>query len=59
MKSNYVRGLVFLMALTGIGATTISSRAATANGSKAIAPAPANIPPALCPYNDPNACGIS
>jgi hypothetical protein len=59
MKSNYVRGLVFLMVLTGIGATTISSRAATAAGHKAIAPAPASIPMPLCPYNDPNGCGIS
>jgi hypothetical protein len=59
MKSNYVRGLVFLMALTGIGATTISSRAATAAGSKSIARPAGVFPPALCPYNDPNACGIS
>ncbi len=57
MESTFIRGFVLLMALTGFGATTISSHAPKANGKIGVH-ANEIVPIPMCPFHDPNGCGI-
>jgi len=55
MEALMIRGFVLALALSGFGATTVS----TGNGSTATsATANEGVVPPSCPYSDPNACGM-
>jgi len=62
MKTIAIRSFVLALAVTGMGATMITS-AKTANASVAkngveVKAGVVCTPTPFCPWNDPNACGI-
>jgi hypothetical protein len=52
MEALLIRGFVLALALSGFGASTVSSN--SSNGAMVTA----DSTPPNCPYNDPNMCGI-
>jgi hypothetical protein len=56
MEALLIRGFVLALALSGFGASTVSS--SSTGSSTTSATANTNTTPPACPYNDPNACGL-
>jgi hypothetical protein len=55
MEATFIRGFVLMLALTGFGASTVTSAQKPATATTA-ADGVNTLP--TCPYNDPNACGL-
>jgi hypothetical protein len=53
MKNTMIRAFVIVLALTGAAATAHSKTTGTV-----VATTSSAYPMPLCPYNDPNGCGI-
>jgi hypothetical protein len=53
MEALLIRGFVLALALSGFGASTVSS-----NSSASVSANDSLTGPPVCPYNDPNFCGI-
>ena len=63
MKNIAIRSFVLALAITGIGATMVTSSAKAANRSEAknsiqVKTGVVASPTPMCPPNDPNCCGI-
>ena len=57
MEALLIRGFVLALALSGFGASTVSSKSVNSNASISANDSVGGIPPS-CPYSDPNACGV-
>ncbi len=58
MKSTLVRSFVLVLVAAGFSASSISAAAATKHVAKSAPLSIVGSPTPMCPFGDPNGCGI-